>query len=47
LKDWKAKELKLLGAIKPKGLNRITLISNLLTMNVPDVGYFRNANLDI
>jgi hypothetical protein len=46
LKDWKAKELKLLGAINPKGINRITLISNLLTISVPDVGYFRNAHVD-
>jgi len=26
-KDWKAKEFKVLGAIKPKGLNRIAKIS--------------------
>jgi hypothetical protein len=26
-KDWKAKYLKVLGAIKPKGLNRLAKIS--------------------
>jgi hypothetical protein len=36
-KDWKAKYLKVLGAIKPKGLSRITKIG-YGHMSTPDGG---------